>query len=193
MRHLIAAVLLLFAGSAPAAVLINVTQAGGNVTFSTTGSLDITGAIFDRDGPFNTGFISGGSNWYIASGSGGENTGSGDNVAFYNLTGADGAFGTSGSFMTPPDSTSGDNFLIWGQGGGAPLVGLEVGYVSGSAINSQMVFSGTVGSLRMTAGTYNYSIPKDTITLNIVPVPAAAWLFLSGLGALGWARRKATT
>ena len=37
------------------------------------------------------------------------------------------------------------------------------------------------------------SPPLDTsfsITLTIVPVPAAAWLFASALGVLGWTRRS---
>jgi hypothetical protein len=32
----------------------------------------------------------------------------------------------------------------------------------------------------------------DSITLNIVPIPAAVWLFGSALAGLGWMRRKPT-
>ena len=31
----------------------------------------------------------------------------------------------------------------------------------------------------------------DNISANVVPIPAAVWLFGSGLGFLGWMRRKA--
>ena len=32
----------------------------------------------------------------------------------------------------------------------------------------------------------------DNVSLNVVPIPAAAWLFASGLGMLGWARRRSS-
>jgi len=104
-----------------------------------------------------------------------------------------------GLSLPPPDSTSGDDFFIWEYSGGTVAysggtVGVPVGYTSGNSITSEMVFNGeTIASLNMISGTYNYAIPNDTITLNIeaVPIPAAVWLFGSGLlGLVGMARRK---
>lgn len=43
---------------------------------------------------------------------------------------------------------------------------------------------------------YNPFIPlglDSTFNIQVVPVPAAVWLFGSALGVLGWARRKSTT
>jgi len=41
-------------------------------------------------------------------------------------------------------------------------------------------------------GCGEYSIRLDDITVSAVPIPAAVWLFGSGLGLLGWIRRRKT-
>ena len=64
------------AGQAKASVVIDVNQVGGDVVFSVTGSLNMTGAIpilAPRVSLTSTlltqiGFIPGGNNWYIATG-----------------------------------------------------------------------------------------------------------------------------
>ena len=122
-------------GQANAAVIINVTEVGGNVVFDVAGSLNLTGAVTAQSGgPYSLGFISGGSNWYIASGSGNGYQG-------YEFTSFDGAFGTDLNFYSSPSSSFGDNFFIWGQGGATEQVGVDPNYVSGSAISAGMVFN----------------------------------------------------
>ena len=173
------------AGTAQAAVIIDVKEVGGDVVFSAAGSLDLAGA--SSAGAYNNyghGFIAGGSNWYVAPGPGGP-------TKAFAFTSFDGPFGTSLSYFSSPSSFSGDDFFIWGQGGGTAQVGVSVGYVSGGAIASEMVFSGTIAGFTMIPGPYTYTLPHDTILLNIgAPVPEPTTGLLLGLGALSLLVRR---
>jgi hypothetical protein len=178
--------------STKAGVIINVSEVGGNVVFATSGSLDLTGATAVSTGSgYGQGFISVGSNWYVAPGPGGA-------WKSYALTSFDGAFGPSTVYQNSPSSSSGDTFFIWGYDGFDPRqVGVSPSYVSGGAITSGMVFNNTsIAALSMTAGTYNYRIANDTITLVIggsVGVPDTGFtvsLLGFALAGLAACRRK---
>lgn len=182
---------------ANAAVVIDVTETLGGVVFTTSGSLNLTGASQGQTNPtFGLGVISGGDNWYIGTGT---DIGGGIGGAYegYVLSSFDGAFGTNTSFITSPTSATGDTFFLWGNFGDVAQIGVTAGYVSGTAINSVMTFGGTdFVTMGLTAGVYNYALPNDTITLNIgdvaapIPLPAGLPLILAGLGALGFVGRK---
>ena len=186
---LVAAMAIAFAAApASAAVVITVNEVGSDVVFAVSGSLNLTGAASTTTySSYGLGFISGGNNWYIASGSGLSVTG-------YALTTFDGPFGTSTNYFSSPTSSTGDDFFIWGNGGITEQLAVDVNYVSGASITSGLVFANsTLASLTLTTGTYNYAIPNDTVTLIIgggrggtVPEPgslALAGLALAGLAA----------
>ncbi len=180
----VVAVMVLVPGMANASVLINVTQSGGNVDVTATGSLDLTGATFNHSQPYSTGIIPGGSNWYVA-------LGTSPGMDWYDLTSVMLPYGTSGTYFTS-SSTSGDAISIWGFSGGQPQVGVTTGYTSGTAISADMTIAGqTIAGMTLIPGTYTFTIPSDTIVLQIagasVPEPSTWTMMLSSFGAFGLA------
>lgn len=177
---------MLAATGAHAAVIMHITESGGNVNVTASGSLDLAGAVFDHQQAYSTGIIPGGGNWYIALG----NT---PGLDWYRLTGTTLPFGTDGNYFTS-GLTSGDGFSIWGFSGGIPLVGVADGYISGNAISSSMMLTGqSIAGMTLIPGTYTFTLPADTITLEIggtVPEPASLALMLGGLAAGVTARRR---
>jgi len=87
------------------------------------------------------------------------------------------------------------------------FTGQVIGYLEGGGTISQAI--STIGTINfdqtwvnltsidvlfnLTSGPASFVVPAlDNITLQAVPVPAAAWLFGSALAGLGWLRRKQT-
>jgi hypothetical protein len=90
---------------------------------------------------------------------------------------------------------------------GGLFTGQVIGYLEGGGTISQAI--STIGTIdfdqtwvnltsidvlfNLTSGPITGVVPAlDNITLQAVPVPAAAWLFGSALAGLGWLRRKQT-
>jgi hypothetical protein len=101
-------------------------------------------------------------------------------------------FGTSSTGSW--DASSGDAFNLFS----APQIAVPVGYISGTNISGNATKNGaSFATLGFALGSYVSTLTNgsftDTVTVNVsaVPIPAAAWLFGSGLlGLVGIARRK---
>jgi len=71
-------------------------------------------------------------------------------------------------------------------GGGAPYITPPGGTFDPNATGNYQ-FAITVN----TGGAFNFPVDAVAMEVNVVPVPAAVWLFGSALGLLSWMRRKA--
>ena len=178
--------LTLLASTANAALIINAIESDGDVLFSTEagGTLDLNGMTKVGDS------VAGGQvnpNGLLFLGAPGSSP-----IDSYLIASAPGPFGIFG--LTNASSGSGDVFGVVTLGGSDAGISVPDGFISGSLISGSSTYSGeTFATLGMTPGNYVWTLPNDTITLNIqatVPVPASVWLFGSALGILSWMRRK---
>jgi len=174
------------AANVSASIVINIVESGGNVEASYSGSIDLgatTGLFFSGSGSGFSGYVPN-------SGAIGFTT---DTSAQYTIDLSSWtAFGTGG--FGNWDTSSGDALDLFAN----PVLGVPFGYISGTSISGSATKNGSsFVSLGFTPGSYVSTFSNgsntDSITVNIgaVPVPAAVWLFGSGLlGLVGIARRK---
>ena len=190
---------LLFCGvvQTQAAVVVNAFEDSGNVVFDANGSLDLDGLTFVG----NTAGFAG--SLICANGCGAVSgifatgpTGTQYPDRYSGITGVSPTFFGSSSVIFA-NFGSGDFFGVTGNSAYNVLL-LPPNYVSGASISSMATFeNATFASLGLVSGSYTYSLPNDTITLNIAPtpLPAALPLFLTALAGMGlfrwWKHRLA--
>lgn len=177
---------------------IQVMEIDGGVTFTASGSVDVTNLFLAGNGPIpersdgvTTGTGAEPSDGYISIGT------PGSTVTTYILYGDPISFGTGGFRVS--SSLSGDGVGINVIGNTAEFF-IYQGYVSGDTIDQSMRFDDiTFEEFGLTPSTYTYSWGgtgehADSIVIQVVPEPSTCAL-LAGAAALGFAvlrhRRRA--
>jgi hypothetical protein len=191
----VAAALLIatFGGQAGAALIIDVSQVGGNVVATGSGTIDLTGLI--NYGPNSIFYSNAGTIPDIAL----IYVGPSGTLDAYGGASGPTSFGTL--FYEPaPSSGTGDIFGVQGNGqSSGSYIDVPAGYVSGSPLSGSMTYDNTtIASLGLTPGTYTYTWGSgpdaDSLTVNIASVPEPSSLIMAGAAALAglglWIRRR---
>lgn len=168
-----------------ASIVITAIGSGGNVVFSFSGSVDLTGTTAP-----GTSSSSSAVNPTIPLV---EFKGGGSVNSYTVAAPASGGFGPGGASFPGSNAATGDAFSY--VGGSSPRIDLPAGYVSNTLISGSMTFnSATFASLGISPvpATYVYDMKlagigtvEQTVTLNVIPEPSTfALLGLAGLGLL---------
>jgi hypothetical protein len=114
--------------------------------------------------------------------------------------------GTTGTISVANDA--GDPFLLQSldtssMGNATGQLILSGTYVGGSSYNQVLNITSSLTTYNVASpgalsgldisfdgGAYFPPFDLDNIVINVIPIPAAVWLFASGLGAIGWFRRR---
>ncbi len=175
-------------GPARAGYVVNVTESGGNVVATGSGTIDTTD-LTSAGGGFSFPQFGAGSDIALFGPVPGPTA-----ELFSGLSGPS-SFGTGSDIAATADSGNFVGFFASGT-----TLWVPQNYVSGSQLSSSDVWSGqTFSSLGLTTGTYVWTwgsgAHADSFTMNIgvssVPEPASLVLFGTGaLAILGYSRRK---
>lgn len=173
--------------TANAAVTVNLDQVGTSVIATASGTLSLSGLVYFSNSYTLTSAVNG-SGGYVGSGT------AGSSLDSYTGFAGPASFGTGG-LMYATDN-AGTAFAVNGTNFGTPVVFVQSGYVSGSAIASTLTFANsTFASLGLDQGVYAYASSNDTVTVRIgsvaaVPEPATWAMMVGGFGMLGSALRR---
>lgn len=188
--HVLAA-LILFMGAVPAAadaaVVITVQEVGTDVVAAAAGTFNLTGLRLNDSGDAFTGV-----NASIAVLRLGDGISQVDQYA--EISGPT-SFG-DGFFFIRASSGTGSVFGLV-AGTFTTTVDVARGFQSGGAVAASSTFANhSFASLGLTQGTYNFTAPNDTITVQIggavaaVPEPASWAMMIVGFGLIGGAMRR---
>lgn len=179
-----AAALALAASPSHAAIIIDIIQVDNDVVATGSGTFNTFGLATNATFPGLNGAIRA-DHAIIRVGTGSE--------TLYQFLSGPGSFGTSDSILSAT-SSSGD---IFGLNGSSGIMFLPTNYVSGSMLNGSSTFGGqSLSSLALISGSYVFSSPFDTVTVNIrsalsaVPEPSTWLMIIAGFGLVGASLRS---
>jgi hypothetical protein len=158
---------------ARAGAVIKLTEVGGDVVATATGTINLTALIKVESGIPAGNLLPAFAAVQVGS------VGNGEDTVYTGISGP-ASFG-SGMVLNPSISAAGDFLGVVGN-----LGGLEVSssYVSGAPISGTSTWLGTFSSRGLTPGTYTYTwgsgSTADELTVNVVPEPATLWLAVIG-------------
>jgi hypothetical protein len=189
-RRLVLALIVLASAALPgrtrAAFLFTLSQVGGNVVVTGSGSFNITGLTLRTNTAVET-------NTYPTFGVlfAGAATSVNDDQYFQGGLAGPSSFGTG----TQVFANSGSGSVVGIEGSNLRL-DVPTGYVSGTELTETSTYTGkTFATLGFTPGTYTYTWGSgptaDSLTITSVPEPSTWALLGVGAGLLGgWGRKK---
>ena len=182
-KLLCGAALLATAGAAEAAVVINIVEVGANVVATASGTLDRTGLVQGTAQTIARGVR--GTAPFVGLG-----VRDGVDAFLTPLSGLSGpaSFG-SGTTITIADVVTGSGFVFAGD-----RILVSTFFLQGQTVNATARFNNrTLAGLDLTPGTYVFTAPNDTITVNIgapVPEPASWAMLIAGFACVGGVLRR---
>lgn len=168
---------------ARSAVVVTVEEVANDVVFSANGSLNTSSL---NRAPDWENRVAGFNSDYFALGSSFNSEGTHIISAYsYYPTTHPGDFAGFGPIMPADDAEGLGIGASKTEGSQSGFIFLDRTYLGGSFNGSKAkYFNTTISDIGLIPGSYTWSWGTDSLTLNVVPLPAAAWFMLSGVVGL---------